>query len=98
MTVSTAATSVDAALNASVTIVQQAPFLQENGVQQEPESTWATCPGCTSRYQTTMQHDCTKALSRRIQKLEKALNEERAEHLRLRITCASFFDEYQKDK
>ena len=41
-----------------------------------------------------MQHDCLKALSRRIQKLEKALKEEREEHQYLKTTCAAFFDEY----
>ena len=39
-------------------------------------SKWAACPSCGCRYQTHMQHDCMKALNRRINKLQEALYEQ----------------------
>ena len=47
-------------------------------------SKWAACPSCGCRYQTHMQHDCMKALNRKINKLQEALNEQQEEFAALK--------------
>ena len=64
-------------------------------------SKWAACPSCACRYQTNMQHDCMKALNRKINKLQEALNEQQEEFAALKEFChfqKDFMDEVQNKR
>ena len=83
---------ITASTNDTTTVEVVVP--QARPSAQSEQDLWTSCPGCGSRYKANMQHDCLKALSRRITKLDAAMREQKAENDRLRETMESFMVHY----
>ena len=83
---------ITASTNDTTTVDVVVPQTRQSA--QPEQDQWTSCPGCGSKFKAHMQHDCLKALGRRISKLNAAMKEQKAENDRLRETMESFMVHY----